>query len=175
MYSLGVINMLNLDGSKLRPPERRFRARIYEPKDMYDRFLVPLDGSPLAECACAPAAELARQCSAEIVFLRVCSDNSELAAAVDYLERVSREAGREGLKVRGEAYLGESTSRIVQAAREEAVDLIIMSSHGRTGLARSVFGSVAETVMRQSPCPVMVVRGGLSTGPDGAESVEVAV
>ena len=161
--------------SRFNESKRRVPPRICEMGCMYDCFLVPLDGSPLAECACAPAAELARQCSAEIVFLRVCSDNAELSKAVDYLERVSREAGKEGLKVRGEAYLGEPTSRIVQAAREESVDLIIMSSHGRTGLARSVFGSVAESVMRQSSCPVMVVRGGLAAGPGGAESAEVAV
>ena len=68
--------------------------------------------------------------------------------------------------------MGEPTSRIVQAARDDSVDLIIMSSHGRTGFARTVFGSVAETVMRNAPCPVMVVRGSLQTkGADAEEEV----
>ena len=125
---------------------------------MYDKFLIPLDGSPLAEKAAAPAAELARRCGAEVIFLRVCPEAKQLPEAVDYLERVGTEAEEEGLSVRSEAYVGEPAHRIVQAAGEESVDLIIRGSHGRTGLARTVFGSVAETVMRYSPCPVMVVK-----------------
>jgi len=125
---------------------------------VYDRFLVPLDGSYTAERAAAHAAELARRCSAEIVFLRICPDNDSLSEAIDYLEKVGEEAREERLKVRCEAYVGDPADRIVQAATEDSIDLIIMSTHGRTGLARTVFGSVAETVMRHAPCPVMVVR-----------------
>ena len=124
---------------------------------MYDRFLVPLDGSKLAEVAAAHAAELARQCQAELVLLRICQDSKSRREAVDYLDRVGEQARAEHLQVRCEVYTGDPSRRIVQTAAEEDVDLIIMSSHGRTGLARSIFGSVAETVMRRSPCPVMVV------------------
>jgi nucleotide-binding universal stress UspA family protein len=138
---------------------------------MYDRFLVPLDGSKLAEVAAAHAAELARQCQAELVLLRICLDSKNLREAVDYLDRVGEQARAEDLKVRCEAYLGDPSRRIVQTATEEGVDLIIMSSHGRTGLARSIFGSVAETVMRQSPCPVMVVPAAARPQIEDAEEV----
>jgi universal stress protein A len=138
---------------------------------VYDRFLVPLDGSKLAEQAAAYAAELARQCSAELVLLRVCAEKQHLRQAVDYLERVSNEARQEHLKVRCEAYVGEACDRIVRAASEDKVDLIIMSSHGRTGVARTIFGSVAETVMRNAPCPVMIVRDVKRPQYEGAEEV----
>lgn len=141
---------------------------------MYDRFLVPLDGSKLAEKAAFHAAELARQCSAELVLLRVVSDKQSFRQAVDYLDRVGKEARREHLKVRCEAYQGEPAAKIVEAAASEKVDLIIMSSHGRTGLARTIFGSVAETVMRTAPCPVMVVRGTETPHFEGVEEEEVA-
>ena len=141
---------------------------------MFDRFLIPLDGSELAEKAAAPAAELARQCSAQIVLVRVCNDQASLAESVDYLERVSQAAEEEGLSIRCDVYIGEPAARIVQAAYDEKVDLIIMSSHGRTGEARTVFGSVAETVMRLAPCPVMVVKSHQPFQDDGIKVVAVA-
>ena len=140
---------------------------------MFDRFLVPLDGSKLAEKAAVTAAELARQCDAELIFLMVCPNKEGQADAADYLDKMSEAARKEGLDTRAEAYLGEPSERIVRAAAEESVDLIVMSSHGRTGLARTVFGSVAETVMRQAHCPVMVVKAHKPTG--GGDQLEFAV
>lgn len=126
---------------------------------MFDRFLVPLDGSKFAEKAAIAAGELARLCSAELIFLSVCPAESAVKDAVDYLDHISRAARRETLSVRAEALIGgEPALKIVEVAQAESVDLIIMSSHGRTGLSRTVFGSVAETVMRNSTCPVMVVK-----------------
>lgn len=93
---------------------------------------------------------------------------------MSYLDRVGAEARREHLTVRCEAYQGEPAGRIVQAACDDSIDLIIMSSHGRTGLARTIFGSVAETVMRTAPCPVMVVRGTETPHFEGAEEEDVA-
>lgn len=141
---------------------------------MFDTFLVPLDGSKLAEKAAVTAAELARRCSARLVFLMVCPTSERQAEAADYLDRLARSARHEGLEARGEAYLGEPAERIVRAAKEDGADLIIMSSHGRTGLARTVFGSVAETVMRLAHCPVMVVKAGPPFGGD-EEDVNEAV
>lgn len=140
---------------------------------MFDTFLVPLDGSKLAEKAAVTAAELARRCSAELIFVMVCPTPERQAEAADYLDRLARSARHEGLVARAEAYLGDPAERIVRAAREDGADLIVMSSHGRTGLARTVFGSVAETVMRLSPCPVMVVKGGPPG--DGNSQAEAAV
>lgn len=125
---------------------------------MFGRFLVPLDGSQLAEKAAQSAAELARHCKAELVFVRACSGQDALKEAADYLDPICQEARAEGLLARAEVRVGEPSVKICQVAEEEEIDLIVMSSHGRTGLARTVFGSVAETVMRAACCPVMVVK-----------------
>jgi len=53
---------------------------------------------------------------------------------------------------------GEAAAEIVRVAREREVDLIVIASHGRTGLGRILFGSTAEAVVRHSPCPVLVVK-----------------
>ncbi len=125
---------------------------------VFRRFLVPLDGSPLAEKAALSAAELARHCKAELVFVRACPSKDSLKEAADYLAPMCEEARSEGLIAKADVCVGEPSVKICQVAEEEEVDLIIMSSHGRTGLARTVFGSVAETVMRAACCPVMVVK-----------------
>lgn len=126
---------------------------------MFDRFLVPLDGSKFAEKAAITAGELARRCQAELIFLSVCPTKEAVKDAVKYLHHMSEAARRETLNVRAEALIGaEPAPKIVEVAHYESVDLIIMSSHGRTGISRTVFGSVAETVMRNSSCPVMVVK-----------------
>lgn len=140
---------------------------------MFNRFLVPLDGSKLAEKAATTAAELARCCRAELVFLMVCADEGAMSKAVDYLEKLGEAARSEGLKVRAEAYFGDPENVILKTAQEEGIDLIVMSSHGRTGLSRTIFGSVAEAVMRRSLCPVMVVKA--PPPPGDGDQLRVAV
>lgn len=125
---------------------------------MYGKIIVPLDGSTLAEQAAAHAAELSRYCKAELVIVRVCRNREVMAQAVEYLDAVNRLAHFEGLAARCEARIGEPAAEIVKAAKECDADLIIICSHGRTGLARNVFGSVAEQVVRAAHCPVMVVK-----------------
>jgi nucleotide-binding universal stress UspA family protein len=141
---------------------------------MFDRFLVPLDGSELAEKAANTAAELARRCKAQLIFLKVCTSQDEVSQAVDYLDRISRAARMEGLTARGDVCVGDAADKIVAIAEEERADLIVMSSHGRTGLARTVFGSVAETVMRKSSCPVMVVKAHRPATGDGQLQTAIA-
>jgi len=53
---------------------------------------------------------------------------------------------------------GDATTEILRVAREESADLIVMGTHGRTGLGRLLMGSVAEQVMRRAPCPVLTVK-----------------
>ncbi len=126
---------------------------------MYDLVLVPLDGSVLAEKAAAYAAQFSRLCESELLLVRVCAAKSEYREAVDYLDEVNRQAHFEGIRCRAEAHVGDPAREIVRAADESQADLIIICSHGRTGLARSVFGSVAETVVRTGDCPVMGGKG----------------
>lgn len=123
----------------------------------YQRIIVPLDGSPLAELAAEHAAELARLCQSHLIFLRVVDPGGEHEAA-QYLFQVNQEAHYEGLDTEAMVRFGKPAEVIVQTAAEMKADLVLLSSHGRTGLARQVFGSVAEAVVRLAPCPVTVVK-----------------
>jgi universal stress protein A len=62
------------------------------------------------------------------------------------------------VKVRQEVEIGVAHERIVEKAAKEGVDMIVMSTHGRTGLLHMLMGSVAEQVVRQAPCPVLSIR-----------------
>ena len=135
---------------------------------MFDRILVPLDGSPRAEAALPPLAWLARPESSEIILIRACGLRPVgafeaaplLPMHVDearaYLELTAARLRADGHRVRTLVREGEAAESILDAAAEEDATLIAMSTHGRSGLARFVFGSVAEKVLRASPTPVMI-------------------
>jgi nucleotide-binding universal stress UspA family protein len=145
---------------------------------MFHKILVPLDGSDLAQTALDPALALARHSGAEVILLRVPEmirmmvpapvgyglmypDQSlqhSTVQAQKYLRSVEEAWARPGLRLRAEVRDGEPAWVIVDMALEERVDLIVMSSHGYTGLTRWMYGSVAEKVLRAAPCPVLVVR-----------------
>ena len=72
-------------------------------------------------------------------------------------QQVSKLQG-EYINVRGKTVTGNTFMEIIQAAREEAADMIVMGTHGRTGLAHVLIGSVAEKVVRGAPCPVLTVK-----------------
>ena len=74
------------------------------------------------------------------------------------MERVVREQGLGHLKVHPEVLEGAPFAEIVRYAREKDVDLIVMGTHGHTGLAHVLVGSVTEKVVRKAPCPVLTVR-----------------
>jgi len=133
-------------------------------------ILVPLDGSLLAELALKPAVELARERDAKLVLLRAAeahttvADPTEAQVAVvqeaeDYLARVRCGALDSGVTVVETAvWYGRPVEAIVEAARYRDADLIVMSSHGRTGLGRLVLGSVAESVLRATRTPILLIR-----------------
>lgn len=123
----------------------------------YKKILIPLDGSPLAELAAAHGADLARLCQAEMVFLRVASPEGAKEAA-DYLYQIENQERFQGIQVRAVVRYGSPSQVIPRSAQEYGVDLVVLSSHGRTGLSRQVFGSVAEAVVRAAPCPVTVLK-----------------
>lgn len=146
---------------------------------MFKKILVPLDGSPPAEAALAPAMQLARATGAEILLLRsiqlVYTAMPMVAGEYEwiwpeYAREDSRREVREYLDdlrrlhncdechVRAIALEGDPASGIVDTAEEEDVDLIVMSSHGHTGVRRAVLGSVTERVLHTVSCPVLVTR-----------------
>ena len=137
---------------------------------MYQRILVPLDGSDRAELALPFAEELAAKLGSEIILL-CASDSAEAedyAKHEIYLEQITEVVKRAAKKlltnpeqkvsIRSAVTIGLPAQEIVDYAEQVAVSLIIMATHGRTGVSRWALGSVAEKVMRASTRPVLLVR-----------------
>jgi nucleotide-binding universal stress UspA family protein len=146
---------------------------------MFKRILVPLDGSERAKRAIPLAARIARTSGGSIVFVYVVLPAIEfgtytvdhlvalkpgaferrLAKANDYLTEVvtAYTSDLAGIDVATEIVSGAASPAIFSAARQEQVDLVIMCSHGETGLKRWMFGSVAQEAVRHSPIPVLVL------------------
>jgi len=142
------------------------------------RILVPTDFSGCANYALAYAAAIARAANATVICVNVVEP---IVPAVGYTgmveampiaemsEQMEDSAERElpgvmnceelrGLKVEEVIGHGDAAAEIVRVADEQKVDLIVISSHGRTGLGRIIFGSTAEAVVRHARCPVLVVK-----------------
>lgn len=141
---------------------------------MYDRILVPLDGSELAEGITPQVTEIAKKFDSEVILLQSTvavaeafasatgadAARTELAAAAksaqDYLDTVAKRFESEGIKARTHLATGKAARAIADYAKEADVSLIAMSTHGRSGPDRIVFGSVAEGLVRSSPVPVLI-------------------
>jgi nucleotide-binding universal stress UspA family protein len=143
---------------------------------MLKHILVPLDGSALAEKALdyavqiiAPKRKITLLCVIEIpdvvnTFHPLPSNlmmiEENLASAKDYLERVAKQLREEHeIRVNIETRVGRPADVINEIAEEEFVDTIVMSTHGRTGVERFIFGSITQKVLNAMPCPVFVVPG----------------
>lgn len=148
-------------------------------KTMFRRILVPLDGSQRAERALSVAARLARASGGSLILLQVLTSPIELAweameapvrlqeafdrdqiRAVDYFERLVASDKLAGLEITKEVLSGAPAQAILSVAHSSQVDLIVLCSHGYTGMTRWVLGSVAEKVARHAPVPVLVLREG---------------
>jgi nucleotide-binding universal stress UspA family protein len=133
---------------------------------VYRRILIALDGSEPAEAVLAPAEELAEKLGATLVLVRVAPRRTASSvaggpvreAAETYLEGVAQRLSQRGRSVESMLRVGEPAQEIVAAARSSEVDLIAMTTHGRSGLGRLRFGSVAEAVLREALTPVLLVR-----------------
>ena len=141
-------------------------------------ILLPTDFSRCAESALPYAADLARQMKARLVCLHVVETVmppvgyaavAEPMPVVDIGGQLEESATRElpklgareecaGLDVEEVLVHGDAAGEIVRVARERDIDLIVISSHGRTGWGRMLFGSTAESVVRHAHCPVLVVK-----------------
>lgn len=153
---------------------------------MYQRILVPLDGSPFAEQALPHALRVAAPNTGEIHLLSIApmlGDNS--MAVVDlypvyvyrdylidqneeearitadlttYLDQVSAQVQAGGCQAVKVIRFGQPADEIITYAAENNCDLIAMSTHGRSGIGRWVYGSVADKVLRSAAVPVLLVR-----------------
>lgn len=146
---------------------------------MLQRILVPLDGSDLAEQALPYATTLAQKLDAELILFRALQayqvvplpefgvvpyEYEEIleqaeAQARAYLTEVQDGLREMGVATRVALMRSHSVAEaIVDFAKQEEVDLIVKTTHGRSGLSRWVFGSVAIRVLEQAPCPVFLIR-----------------
>jgi len=159
---------------------------------MFQKIMVPLDGSKLAECALTYAETLARNCSAtEVVLVSITerlvgrtrapeareaflqSGKAGLTQAGAettvtfgkmteqawrYLGRVEKKMKAKGIPVRSEVLMGNPAESITKFAEKENIELIVMSSHGRSGPSRWALGSVTDKVFRASCVPILMVR-----------------
>lgn len=143
---------------------------------MYARILIPLDGSEVAEAILPFVEKIAGPLDAEIVLLQVVTPLSaaEMLASAgvvapdtlllrqlearQYLAKVEQRLTAKGLRVRSGLRSGVPAAEIVSAATASRADLIAMTTHGRSGLGRVLFGSVAEAVLRTAPGPVLMIR-----------------
>lgn len=144
---------------------------------MYERVVIPLDSSKLAEQAIASGEEMARLRNVPVTLIEVIDLNhldhygleglvgaENLADQLAVAERAARDylnGIASGLKARGRTVTvttrcGDPASELIAATKKS--DLIVMSTHGRTGISRALLGSVAEAVVRRSNAPVYLVR-----------------
>lgn len=143
----------------------------------YKKIVVPLDGSGWSERAVSHAVRIAKNNDAEVILLHIY--HSPLAQYKDMLAKANQEGlvdqereeikqrlisvrndmRSEGVKVRGHILDGRDPAfNIARYVESEEADLVIMSTHGRTGLARFLFGSVAHRVMQLLKVPVLLIR-----------------
>jgi len=146
---------------------------------MYNKIMVPLDGSELAECVLPHVEAFISQCQIhEIVFVRVIESITPAVAGEYAINMEDLERREEARKSDAEKYLksiidrmtpgetkletnvlvGRASDKLADYAESNDVDLILMATHGRSGVSRWVRGSVADRILRAASVPVLMVR-----------------
>lgn len=149
---------------------------------MYKKILAPLDGSKFSECTLEHVRAVVAGCQVpEVVLLMVVElprqplergeewprevEERGRSWAEDYLTKVANGLKKEGMAAQTVVVTGWPADKILDYADQNQVDLIIMSTHGRSGATRWVFGSVADRVLRHAKTPVLMVSpAGCRTG-----------
>ena len=141
---------------------------------MYKKILVPLDGSELAKKALDHAEKLAKTFDAEIILFQVVPflpiygspelvtplivDEKQRESAEKYLTNLAEELKKRGLKVTAMVRTGQQVAvEIIDFAKETGVDLIVMCTHGRSGITRWVLGSVTHKVLTRTETPILLL------------------
>jgi nucleotide-binding universal stress UspA family protein len=138
-------------------------------------ILVPVDFSKPSRAGVDLALELAKKFDAKITLLHVWGlpvyafpegavfgpevVTRLTGAAQDAVDRLKMEVSGKGVEVNAISTIGTPAEEIVERAKNGPFDLVVMGTHGRTGLTHVLLGSVAERVVRTAPCPVLTVRG----------------
>lgn len=147
---------------------------------MYQKVLVPLDGSDLAECVLPHVEAIARGCGVGgVIFVRVAdtffshatggggefgdelikkNDAASKAAAEKYLNQLASQLDYGKVNIETKVLIGNPAEKLADFATKNKVDLIIIATHGRSGISRWVWGSVADRLLRSACVPVLMVR-----------------
>ncbi len=147
---------------------------------MYKKIMVPLDGSELAECVLPHAETIVKGCGvSEVILVRVAEQFQRASGfaefsyseeeirginlerqklAEDYLSQVVGRLKWDGVNLKSEVLSGKAAECLADYATSNDVDLIIIATHGRSGISRWVWGSVADRLLRSACVPVLIVR-----------------
>jgi len=148
---------------------------------MYKKIMVPLDGSELSECVLPHMEAIVKGCNAPtVVFLRVVEtmhsfvsddggpafseedvkrlDLQAKTAAKNYLDRLVGRIKWDWVKLQTEVIVGRAAESLAEYAEKNGVDLVVIATHGRSGVSRWVWGSVADRILRSVCVPVLMVR-----------------
>ena len=124
----------------------------------FERLLIASDGSPFSEAAWAEALILAKIMGSALIGVTVAAANRDIPAATEVVRSMEATAENQGIALDTMIPMGRPEVGIVKAAEFKQACLIIVGSHGRTGLKRLLMGSVAERVIGHAKCPVLVVK-----------------
>ncbi len=146
---------------------------------MYQHIMVPLDGSELAECVLPHARTIALGCAVvKVTLIRVVEpfhirggletritpeemqqlEKQSMDRARDYLEHVVKSLKETGVAAQSDVLHGNVVDKLIDYANMNEVDLIIVSTHGRSGVSRWVWGSVTDRILRAACVPVTMIR-----------------
>lgn len=147
---------------------------------MYQKVLVPVDGSELAECVLPHVEAIAKGCQPKkVILIRVVetgfipsgwdeypiradvdrlTESVEKPAAEDYLKQLAGRLKLDGVSIETQVTMGKPAETIADYAVHNEIDLIVIATHGRSGVGRWVMGSVADRVLRSACVPVLMVR-----------------
>jgi universal stress protein A len=144
-----------------------------------NEVLFPTDFSSASDVAGRIARDMAKEAGARLHVLHVVPPVTDPSLAAETLARVARSFG-DGLRMETALLSGRAARNIAAYARDNGIDLIVMGTHGRTGVSQAILGSVAETVVRLAPCLVMTVpaavlekRDAVSAAPPAAVAAPV--
>lgn len=158
---------------------------------MFKKIMVPLDGSELAECVLPHAESFINACQASSISLvRVIQpaptlyddtaaisnisrekmventrriEEERRTSAMEYLEGVASRLKREGVELKTEVLVGSVADSLADYTEKNQIDMILIATHGRSGISRWVRGSIADRVLRFARVPVLMVRAGGSS------------
>jgi len=152
---------------------------------MYEKIMVPLDGSELAECVLPHVEGLIKGCHvSNVVFVRVVqppvpshygevpispeiyeeTESARKSAAKEYLDQIKNRLKYEGTELHSEVLVGRVADSLTDFAEKNNFDLVLIATHGHSGVKRWVRGSVADKILRSSNIPVLMVRAPGSKG-----------